>query len=224
MAATVKLSAAGTFSAGSGSFSQSLTIPSGTNLLLVALNANVSVTPAFNGVAMTLVRDHTRLSTYHLYKLVNPSIGTYNLTISRSDTTYAAAVGILAIGDAVTSPFPDVVVDGSDYPFSGNITTLTTNITTVTDNDLLVAFAFEDNGHPVDTATSGWSLLAGGLTYPSANQGVFAKTTPATPVGTFSFEQHNTGSGNGHMFNFLIAIAPAAAAYSPIPDMRRAFL
>lgn len=161
---------------------------------------------AGNGVAMTAASSgqdaDSRWS--YVYTLINPATGANNVNITTSSATYVGGTSQSYTGCRQTSQ-PDVV----GTPLNTASTTVDTTLTTITDNSWLIG---SYNGGRAYTAGSGttsrqfngspdqlYSFDSGG-----------AKTTKG------SYSLLGTQSSGANSRNYIISLAPVAAATSHI--------
>jgi hypothetical protein len=157
----------------------------------------------YNGVAMTLLDKNNGLSNLarwtYLWVLMAPATGAHNVVVSASGSQFIASLAVSYTGTKQTGQ-PDAHV--FDRTAGG---TLTSNITTVADNSLIIAYLHDDggNGNPGSGATKRVEDAAfNGLNV------FIEKNAATTPAGATSIDWTSAGVANAA----LASIAPAVAA------------
>lgn len=203
MAITYDTSAS-TVSSGSGTKTLSITPSAGATLLVVAINSQStpSSTPTFNGVTMTQV-DTVRNSNLRTYVLLNPSIGTYNVSV----TMPSGVTQILA------ATYKDVNQPGTPNSTGGSegaSNSVTLSTTTTVDNTMLI-YVGANNNYLVDVTSSTTNSVRRVVRSdsPFETVAIFDLLVAQTPAGSKSV---NLTSSGAFVFGSIFSVVQGAVA------------
>lgn len=210
---SIAFDAAGAWVGDSGvsSATTTITIGSGSNRMLVVATLTTSGTASTtsvtdNGTSMTLVTstvvDSSR--TLALYDIIAPPSGVNAIQINVSATQAVVQLGGVSYSGVLQSSTPDAVVTTTT---STSITSLTTSLTTIANNDWSVTvtrFSTGSNGN-VAGASSTIRILS-----PAVNTSIADTNGPKSPAGLQSMTITN-GNATGGAYSIMVAFAPAPA-------------
>jgi hypothetical protein len=192
------------------SVTASYTCGSGANRLLVVgvlgdASSDLITGVTYGGVSMILSDKHQpgiqRWS--YLYYLLGPAAGSNNVVVSASTTT-AIYVGAADYTGVKSSGQPDA---HTTHEFATSISTLTTSITTVTNNDWTVLFENGYNGSPAPTNGTGSTIKASDAT--DGAWGLYDSNGVITPAGSYSMTTNRTSASNNGIGHLVAAFQPA---------------
>lgn len=179
-----------------------------------ATNAITSVT--FNSAALTKVNDghmcYTAGSTTHTgswWYLVNPTVGTANIVVTRSSgTSHMEMTAASYIGAGA----PDVFnfYSPSAPGTCATATSVSTSITTVADNAWVVSASRFDNGGTV-SGTGSITKLAQGASGEASITAIYDSNAALTPAGSKTIGSSGANSGSAWILA-SISIPPANTA------------
>ena len=188
---------------GATSYTQSYTVGSGSNrLLLVWLEFNPAATVSsvtYAGSSLTQILSHpfSGYSTQYLYALVAPATGANNLVINVSNKYFwvGAFAGSYA-GCAQANPTNFANATASTNPY-------TTSLTTGSNNSWVGVFAADSFSATLSfNAGTTQRQFVGGMLYGDSN-------APVTPAGSFT-TSINTGGTGDIVYSTLVEIPPFA--------------
>ena len=199
-----------------GQFTVSYVVGSGLNrLLVVGVQGDVTndyiTGVTYNGVAMSLI-DPINGKNYvagagnarweYMYYLLNPASGTHNIVISAS-----ASCDYIIAGAADYAGVAQVAPETTAKHIINPGTSLTTPITTITDNAWAILFENGYNGGPAPGAGTGdvSRITSGGW-------GLFDSGGAITPAGVYNMTTTRTSSVA--IVHFIAAFAPFGGAYA----------
>lgn len=208
--AAIAFDASSTWTTGSTVTSTAIshTVGAGSNMILFALafTTNNDASATYNGVSMTKILSQVGpdTRTLALFVLPNPATGTHNIVISvPSSEAIVQGSGISYSGAQQTA-----LVDASAAnTTSSNITSFSTTLTTIADNDWVVLGA----------RISGTGFAAGASTTlrgSSANTAIGDTNGAKTPPGSQTMAVIGSGGGTAGAYTVMAAFAPAVAAPS----------
>lgn len=174
MAITQSVLYAGTITLTAGTGSQSVTVPSGAEIIvasLVGVNSSGPTTVTYNGVSLTSRAGIGDGNTRHasIWDLLSPTVGTFNVVVTGSNGTYAMVVRTLT-GINTSSPRGTAQTYGGfagnrsvtlttavgdlGIDIIGNINTLTTTDSRATDYNAVDVVGTTNVASSVKTATT----------------------------------------------------------------------
>jgi hypothetical protein len=179
---------------------------SGSNLVLkVYIYSSIdNITGAlYNGVAMTFVQKLLMTGAaagqyLHEYILINPATGTNNVTVT-SSTGMGGYITAVHYTDAKQSSQPDAFNKQALNP----VTSITTSVTTVEDNDWLTGYAYMNGSLAAGSGT----ILRGGSV--SGVLQAMDSNGAKTPAGSHSLVTTGANAFAGHVVS---AISPYTSA------------
>ncbi|WP_395019790.1 hypothetical protein [Dongia sp.] len=201
-------------SSGVTSLTYSATVAASNETLIVAVH-NVSgdtVTGVtYNGAAMTLVTKAEGFASgqyMYLYYLTNPSTGTNNVVVSRSNTTSVIVSQAAAYSGMSLTGQPDSFNSGNSL---SPVASLTVNTTVVLSGSWIVAWCEYDN-NPTCASSQ--------LTFRGANNNGFSMgdTNAGVSSGSNSITLNNQGGGDQRAGMLVASFASDATAAPSIGD------
>ncbi len=214
----------------SGGNSYSFTVTGGTqNSALIVFEgtagagSNVTGITYPRGGSATAMTQLTFLTNVYIsdgvsYFLSNPDVGTANVITTLSPNTSEFVI-ICQLQDVVQSSPQDVAA----VQTSGTgVSSLSQNITTATDNDLLIGWA--GNGGPATSLTAGGSATQI-ANFVANTRKIFAETLPLAAHGTQAMSYSWTTNANADFYVMALKYqAPAAAAAAVAPRQNAVFM
>jgi hypothetical protein len=209
MALSFDSSAQAQSSSGATSLTYSHTCGTGAYLTVGVLDVNNAVTGiTYAGVSMSLLK--TEFFFYGVvvgiktYGLVSPATGANNVVVTKSVGSGVIDSCSHSVLSASTTQ-PDATAGNHD-PGPGNVSTLTTTVTTVADNSWTVLYGCNDNGGTL-TAGSGATIRS----QTGNGFGVFDSNGAITPAGSTSM----TFTGfSAHFVGIVVSVAPYTSTLS----------
>jgi len=192
----------------------SFTVNSGLNLLLVvAVTGDLTTgsdditTKTYNGTSLTLAIKNTggagpNSRFQYIYYLLSPFVGTANIVIGAATAHWIFALAAVYSG-VKQSAQPDAVTTNHS---TSAVASLTTNITTISNNSL--AILAEDHGThtAVPTAGAGSVLRVIGAAY--NEPALFDSGSPITPAGAYSMTT-TLSAGTDYIGHAIASFSPA---------------
>lgn len=176
---------------------------SGTNRVLFVCTDGSQVTAVtYNGTAMTNSTNFVGNNGNKIWYLASPSTGTNLVSVTASSGSSAVSVSYTG-ADITTIP------DASNVQQSaGSVTSITSSITTITDNSWVLGFVSYSTASVSQTAGSGATQRAVNSGTPFHNsRGAYDSNGPKTPTGSYSMTV-NASASSGTMDMMMYSLKP----------------
>jgi hypothetical protein len=188
----------------------SYTVPAGHDFLAIAIYSTIDNVTAvtYNSVSCTLVQKLLMTGAaagqyIHLYQIASPTVGTANITVTSSTGLAGYISGLSYSGVDTASPIGASATNGSSSTAS-----LTTSVTTTTDNSWLIGFAYTGN---TMSAGAGTTLRGGAV---AGILSMIDSNGAKTPTGSHSLIVTQTASFAGA----IVAELKPASGPAPTPS------
>lgn len=163
----------------------------------------------YNGVAMSLLAKMFGGSGRweYLFELNNPASGANNVVITASGTSDFILGGASDYSGCAQAA-SEVIVTNTSSPTS--VASLTTAITTISDNDWVVLTASGFSGSAPPTAGTGSTFRSADGVF--GIWGLFDSGAPVTPAGSYSMTVNYNAAGLNKISVIMAAFAPAGVS------------
>jgi hypothetical protein len=187
---------------GSTTLSTTINIPTDSTKFIIftmdQTNGGI-ISATLGGVSLNLVAQHNRINGYKTFYLDTPPTGNQTLVLTRSGSSYAI-LGRWWTGKNIKTGTP-MFTHNSDYPFSENVSTLTTTVTTPSNNCISIMAGINDNAQTVSSSTSG------NTTRYTGTGGFILIETPVLATAGSQTIQYSGGSA--HFYGTMVTLEKA---------------